>query len=176
MRAFLKRQGFFVMAALCVCVIAGTALWTRRDVDQAASAPVISAAEPFTLTQPVDGEVVGAYAAAEWSETLACWSAHEGIDFQATAGEEARAAADGLVRAVERDVRWGMVIELSHRDGLTTVYRGLETARVAAGASVAAGDVIGTVGASACHHDGNCLHFEVRREGRSIDPAAHWGE
>lgn len=84
---------------------------------------------------------------------------------------EVVAAADGTVTRVEKDPLVGYVVEIRHDDKLTTVYMSLEDVKVADGAQVKKGDVIGKAGRSALEKElGPHLHFEVRENGQAVNP------
>ena len=98
---------------------------------------------------------------------------HAGIDILAPAGEEVRAASEGLAGYAGNRMRgYGNAVILDHGDGITTLYGHLATIRVKSGDTVPAGAVIGTVGRSGnatTHH----LHFELRVDGEAVDPVPH---
>jgi len=98
---------------------------------------------------------------------------HAGIDIPAPAGTEVRAAAPGLAEYVGNGMRgYGSVVILDHGEGITTLYGHLATIRVQSGETVLAGAVIGTVGRSGnatTHH----LHFELRVDGKTVDPGPY---
>jgi murein DD-endopeptidase MepM/ murein hydrolase activator NlpD len=95
---------------------------------------------------------------------------HEGIDILAPGGTKVRAAGYGVVVYAGKGMRgYGNAIVLDHGDGITTLYGHLRSYRVQSGDVVAAGSVIGAVGdtgnATTTH-----LHFEIRRNGKEVDP------
>lgn len=98
------------------------------------------------------------------------WSMHEGVDFKAPKGTPVKAAGDGTVTRVYEE-RWhmGKIIQIDHGNGLTTLYTHLDSQKVAVGDHVTAGQVIATSGASGVS-TGPHLHFEVQKDGKSIDP------
>ncbi len=128
-----------------------------------------------TVIRPLSGATQKPYSmdALLYSETMADWRVHDGIDIAATAGEQVLAAKAGTVTAVYTDDFYGTTVEISHDDGWVTVYSNLtETALVSAGDAVAAGTVIGAVGDTAiaeCAEDPH-LHFEVWHNGTLADP------
>ncbi|MGB7630855.1 MAG: M23 family metallopeptidase [Candidatus Deferrimicrobium sp.] len=95
---------------------------------------------------------------------------HAGIDILAPAGAEVRAASAGLAEYTGNGKRgYGNVVILDHGEGITTLYGHLATIDVQSGETVPAGAVIGTIGRSGnatTHH----LHFELRVDGRAVDP------
>jgi murein DD-endopeptidase MepM/ murein hydrolase activator NlpD len=98
---------------------------------------------------------------------------HAGIDLAALAGTEVRAASAGLVVAVLHDqVGYGTHVVLDHGGGVTTLYAHLQEASVHPGDLLLQGDRLGSVGSTG-NSTGPHLHFEVRVEGRPVDPEAH---
>ncbi|MEX0979745.1 MAG: M23 family metallopeptidase [Gemmatimonadota bacterium] len=94
---------------------------------------------------------------------------HEGIDVAAPRGTPILAAAKGRVRFAGRRAGYGLVVELDHGFGHTTLYGHANALVVSRGQNVERGDVIAQVGstgiATAPH-----LHYEVRVNGRPVDP------
>lgn len=103
---------------------------------------------------------------------------HAGVDYAARAGTPVRATADGVISAAGRRGGYGNLVEIQHPNGYTTRYAHLSA--VAAGARrarlVRQGEVIGYVGMTGLA-TGPHLHYEVRRNGRPMDPVrvAHVG-
>lgn len=100
---------------------------------------------------------------------------HAGMDVAAPGGTPIWAAAAGtVINAGWNDGGYGNFTCLSHGtfegQGLSTCYAHQSEILVSAGASVAAGDVIGRVGTTG-NSTGDHLHFEVRRDGSPTDPA-----
>ncbi|HEV2365165.1 MAG TPA: M23 family metallopeptidase [Caulobacteraceae bacterium] len=98
---------------------------------------------------------------------------HQGVDFGAPAGSPVLAAADGVVEQERWNGGYGRWLEIRHTDRLETGYAHLEAwaPGIAPGTRVRQGEVIGYVGASG-PATGPHLHFEVRLDGRPIDPAS----
>lgn len=97
---------------------------------------------------------------------------HQGLDFQAPPGTPVRAPADGVVSFLGYNGDFGLCVELTHRDGIETAYAHLGSASVRPGQSVARGEKIGTIGTSG-RSTGPHLHYEVRLDGRPVDPAKY---
>lgn len=94
---------------------------------------------------------------------------HKGRDFRAPKGTPVYAAGAGTVVFAGRQTGYGRVIYVDHGDGLSTRYAHLSAFDAKKGSRVEAGDQIGKVGASG-RATGNHLHFEVRIDGRAVDP------
>ena len=96
-------------------------------------------------------------------------SIHPGLDFRGPIGSPIFAAADGIVSFVGMRSGYGRVVEISHGSGLMTRYAHMSAWRAQAGRKVAAGDVIGLIGSTG-RSTGPHLHFEVRINGRAVNP------
>ncbi len=109
--------------------------------------------------------------------TLNKYYEHQGVDFTAEVGTEVLAADDGVVESIFRDdVLTGTEIVINHGDGVKTVYRFVTAAEdLTVGAEVKKGDVIATVAEASGeeYKDGAHLHFEVKKDGKQVDPATY---
>ena len=130
--------------------------------------------EPSTvssLVKPVAAEVCVGYG---WtfSTTHDDWRFHTGLDYKAPVGTPVRAAAQGTVERVSEDLALGVQVVLAHGGDLETCYMGLADVTLDAGDAVEMGQVIGQIGEPGLSEvaDGPHLHFEVRRNGESVDP------
>jgi hypothetical protein len=95
-------------------------------------------------------------------------SRHTGTDFAGAIGAPIRAPARGVVALVDDFYLGGGVIYIDHGAGLVTGYLHLSAKQVAAGDTVAAGQVIGRVGATG-RVTGPHLHWIVRYGGHTVD-------
>ena len=98
---------------------------------------------------------------------------HRGVDLPARSGTPVRAAADGVIRYRGRNGGYGRFIRLDHGFGLETAYGHLRGYAMGLhpGTRVHRGEVIGYVGSSGLS-TGPHLHYEVRMNGRALDPLA----
>ena len=95
---------------------------------------------------------------------------HTGIDYALYLGTPVLAAADGTVKlAAHLQSGYGTHVVIDHGNGLETVYAHLSHISVSLGAKVLTGQIIGQSGNSG-RSTGPHLHFEVRRDGKDIDP------
>jgi murein DD-endopeptidase MepM/ murein hydrolase activator NlpD len=96
---------------------------------------------------------------------------HAGVDYAASSGTPVRATADGMVSTAERTGGYGNLVEIQHPNGYSTRYAHLSAfaAGVRRARWVRQGEVIGYVGMTGLA-TGPHLHYEVRREGRAVDP------
>lgn len=129
----------------------------------------------LSFSMPVDGEIVKHYGKEKliYSDTLKEWTTHLGIDIKADKTTVVKAAADGTVKSIKNDPRYGLTVVLEHQNGFTSVYANLLTAEfVSQGENIKTGQTLGTVGNSATFEivDDPHLHFEILKDGNSIDP------
>ena len=108
-----------------------------------------------------------------YSETLDEWTTHLGIDFKAEKTEVVKAAADGIIKSIKNDPRYGLTVVIEHSNGFESIYASLLSSEfVTVGEEVKQGDSIGTVGNTATFEiaDDTHLHFELKQNGNSVDP------
>lgn len=96
------------------------------------------------------------------------YGAHEGVDLAAPLGTPVVAVAAGVINFAETPLG-GMTIFLNGDDGRVYVYMHLGEREGYSGMRVKVGDVIGRVGMTG-RTSGPHLHFEVRVNGRPVDP------
>jgi len=97
---------------------------------------------------------------------------HGGLDFSAPKGSNVRAVAGGVVVFAGRRGAYGNLVEINHGNGYSTRYAHSSQNLAAIGDVVRKGEVIATVGASG-RATGPHVHFEVLKDGRSVDPARY---
>lgn len=132
----------------------------------------------ITFVKPTEGEIICEYAKDNliYSETLKEWVTHMAIDIKADKTSVIKSAAEGTVKSIVNDPRYGLTIVISHDEGYETVYSNLLTAEfVVEGEEVTQGQTIGTAGNTAafessmeCH-----LHFELLKDGEYLDPTIY---
>jgi murein DD-endopeptidase MepM/ murein hydrolase activator NlpD len=96
---------------------------------------------------------------------------HPGLDLVSPKGRPVRAGAAGCVEVAHRDTGgYGKLVVLRHSLGMTSWYAHLSKISVRRGQCVAAGALLGKVGATG-RATGPHLHFELRLRGAAVDPA-----
>jgi len=94
---------------------------------------------------------------------------HPGIDIAVPLGTPVRASGGGSVTAAGYDVDYGLFVLLRHPSGYETMYGHMSRLIGAEGDDVQAGEVIGLSGNSG-RSTAPHLHFEIRRDNKTVDP------
>jgi murein DD-endopeptidase MepM/ murein hydrolase activator NlpD len=94
---------------------------------------------------------------------------HAGIDLAGPIGTPIYATADAIVGRAEWAGGYGNLIELNHGRGIQTRYGHLTRSVVGAGQRVKRGDLIGYMGSTG-RSTGSHLHYEVRIDGKAVNP------
>jgi len=95
---------------------------------------------------------------------------HPGIDFRGQTGDPVKTTANGKVIFTGWKGGYGNCIIVKHNNDFETLYGHLSHINVHEGQDVNTGDVIGKVGSTG-HSTGAHLHYEVRKNGKPINPA-----
>ena len=98
---------------------------------------------------------------------------HPFLDISAPAGSVVKAALDGAVIHAGWDKENGYTIYIQHSRDLITAYKNNSSLTKKIGDKVKAGTPIATLGESADESGTSHLHFELWRNGDSIDPTKH---
>lgn len=197
---FVEGQGFMIILAVCVAVIAGTAVWTNQaeQLPPAPTSPAMDAAAAARQLQESLKDVstptpAPTQVSPMWQPPLetvsvlqgfegarlvpsgvtGLWRLHDAVDLRCETGEIIRAMADGTVTAVCAKGLLGACITIDHGQEITAQYAGMELhAGLRAGDPVAAGQTIG-FGGNAVLDETDLpphLHLRVTRDGHAIDP------
>jgi murein DD-endopeptidase MepM/ murein hydrolase activator NlpD len=94
---------------------------------------------------------------------------HPGLDIRGAYGAPIYAAGPGTVIYARRMSGYGNLVEIDHGNGLVTRYGHMSAIRAKLGQHVAAGQIIGAIGSTG-RSTGPHLHFEVRINGRAVNP------
>jgi septal ring factor EnvC (AmiA/AmiB activator) len=119
------------------------------------------------LDWPVDGPLLYRFGrVVNANNTTTRWN---GVGITAPSGAAVRAVAAGEVVVAEQMGTYGLTAIVQHGGGDYTVYGSLSRIDVRPGAAVSKGQTIGAVGAADPDMPPH-LHFEVRPNGRAVDP------
>ena len=123
------------------------------------------------FAQPVEGARLSSVFGRRTHPVFGNVRMHTGVDFAAARGTPVQATAPGRVSFIGWRGGYGRVVEIAHGSDTMTRYAHLSAVPedLAQGQRVAAGDVIGRVGATGTATGPN-LHYEVLVDGRPTDP------
>ena len=126
------------------------------------------------LLWPISGEVIIPYSPDHgvFYQTLDQFATSEAIVLSSSVGTEVKAAAKGVVTAIEEDVRTGTTVTLALGNNTSLVYGQLDVADLKEGDVLEAGACIGTVAEPTRYYvvEGPNLYFQVIEGETSIDP------
>lgn len=125
--------------------------------------------------KPIEGEIVKEFSMDSliYSETLQEWVTHRGIDIKSEKDIDVKATADGKIKAIKTDPRYGISVTIEHKNGMVSVYSCLLNAdMIHENDEVKQGQVIGKVGNSGVFETaiGTHLHFEMLKNGEYVNP------
>ncbi|HEX8822441.1 MAG TPA: M23 family metallopeptidase [Archangium sp.] len=99
---------------------------------------------------------------------------HDGIDLAVPMGTPVKTAREGEVLYAGEQRGYGLIVIVQHSERLITLYAHNRDLRVRTGQKVRREQVIATVGESG-KTSGPQLHFEVRLDGKPVDPLDYLG-
>ena len=115
--------------------------------------------------RPVTGTITSRYGSIESIRS----HAHSGLDIAAPSGTPIQAAAGGTISFAGTMGGYGNLVIIDHENGVQTYYGHCSKIYASVGDEVAAGDTIAAVGTTG-FSTGNHLHFEIRKDGKTINP------
>ncbi|SEQ24872.1 Septal ring factor EnvC, activator of murein hydrolases AmiA and AmiB [Solimonas aquatica] len=118
------------------------------------------------LPWPLRGPLLARYGQAKADGRLS-WNGHW---IGGAAGSPVKAVAPGRVAYVGWMHRYGLIVLVEHESGYFSLYGHCQSAAVAAGATISAGQVLAYAGDSG-GYDQPGLYFEIRRGTEAVDPA-----
>lgn len=128
-----------------------------------------------TLDSPIGNTSVGSPYGPRWGRI------HHGVDLDASSGTQIKSPLDGEVIDAEiRDDNCGGTIYIKHADGYKTRYCHCKQINVKKGDVVKKGHIIGLTGGGngeigQGRSTGPHLHFEVYKDGKTVNPMDHLG-
>lgn len=131
--------------------------------------PAEPASGPGMFSWPVSGTITSPFG---WRSNPFGGSPdfHPGLDIAAPTGTTVTAAATGTIMLAQWYGGYGNYILIDHGGGYSTGYGHLSAIYVSVGQKVQRGQAIGAVGTTG-QSTGPHLHFEIRINGKPVDPA-----
>ncbi|QLB20688.1 hypothetical protein A6B43_03710 [Vespertiliibacter pulmonis] len=113
---------------------------------------------------PTQGRVITGFSSAE--------GGNKGLDIAGNKGQPVKAAAAGKVVYAGNSLQgYGNLIIIKHNDDFLSAYAHNDSMKVDEQDTVKAGETIATLGSTGTNS--NKLHFEIRYQGKSVDPARY---
>ena len=122
----------------------------------------------YLAAVPVTGRITSRFGAVESIRD----HTHKGIDIAATRGTPILATASGTVTFAGWSSGYGYLVKIDHGNGVETYYGHCSKLYVSAGDTVEAGKQIAAVGSTG-NSTGNHLHFEIRLDGKQVNPQTY---
>jgi len=146
----------------------GTTIATGRPATPSSStapAPVVAPIKSdIKWRWPADGQVVGRFVNGD--------AANQGVDIAGNGGDAVRASADGVVVYSGAGlVGYGELIIVKHSEAWLSAYGHNRKRLVNEGQNVKGGQQIAEMGRSGASRD--MLHFEIRYNGKPVDPQSY---
>ncbi|HEU4558374.1 MAG TPA: peptidoglycan DD-metalloendopeptidase family protein [Longimicrobium sp.] len=134
------------------------------------AAPTMSTSDMGNLNWPAQGQLVYRFGRALQTNGTAI--RYNGIGIGAPAGSPVRAVEGGKVEMAAPFEGYGPTVVVSHGGGYYSLYLYLKDVQVQQGATIAKGQVIGTVGGENTP-EGSHVEFQIRTPGgEAVDPLA----
>ena len=176
-----KNRAAAISAVLVLVMLSLTILFASialNNPNKKPDGPTEPVVTPIAFGLPIVGEfnITKYYAddKLQWNETAKQWQGFKAINMQAQMGQTVVATYAGTVTEVSTSAMYGTVVKIQHKEGLMTVYSGLDKAvTVKQGDYVEKGQAIGKFGDTLKLEakDGPTLRIEVFKDGKKVNPA-----
>lgn len=97
---------------------------------------------------------------------------HAGVDFAGKEGSDIISVGSGVVTWAGERYGYGLLVEVNHGGGITTRYAHAKEILVSVGDIVKQGEPLAKMGSTG-RSTGPHVHFEVRQNGKAVDPARY---
>ncbi|MDD2735004.1 MAG: peptidoglycan DD-metalloendopeptidase family protein [Desulfuromonadaceae bacterium] len=127
------------------------------------------ASQKGRMTLPVHGEIIESYGKHKHAE-FNSYTFSKGLSVSASSGSEIKAIYEGTVIFSDYFKGFGNMMVIDHGGGYFSLYAHASRLSKKVGAEVARHETIGAVG-DVDSNKGNMLYFEIRHQGKPVDPA-----
>ena len=146
-----------------------------QDATPTAKIPELSLPVSGTISKHHDNSIQ------VFSPTMGDYRIHLGVDMVTKENAPVLAAADGVISQIWDDALMGKCLAISHSGDCYTIYKNLDSELpedITVGATVTAGQQIGTVGESAILElaEEPHLHMEMTVKGLAVDPLEYFSQ
>jgi len=142
---------------------------SSQTLDIERSEPVAMPTVSVPSRMPVDNAVLTSGYGMRDHPVLRKRANHNGVDLAAPTGTPIYATADGKIERANYFGSYGNYIQIGHGNAIETRFAHLSRIVVSDGQDVRKGDLIGYVGSTG-RSTGPHLHYEVRIDGKPVDP------
>jgi len=99
---------------------------------------------------------------------------NHGLDISGSFGDQIKASRTGKVeKVINSEGPYGLHVIIDHGNGYETLYAHCSKVVVMEGKMVFSGEKIAEIGSTGNNSTGNHLHFEIRINGKTIDPIGY---
>ena len=171
----IRNATYALLVALAIILSATLIAVGVNKSGKPTTASIAVSSTPITFIAPMENAtLVKDFSNKElqYNDTLKQWEIHKAVDISSDTSNNVLAIANGTVTNVYTNYLEGGVIEITHDNGIKSVYKSLEDISVKNGDYVNAGDVIASVSSSMARelNTGNHLHFEMFENDLSVNP------
>lgn len=129
----------------------------------------------ITFIKPVEGDIGMIFSDDKlvYSKTLEEWLTHKAIDILGNVGTDVKVSADGVVKDMYDDTRYGYTIVIEHEDGYITKYSGVnKNSSLTIGTKLKQGEIFTQISENCGFEigEGSHLHYEVLKDDKNIKP------
>lgn len=162
-----------ILSATIIAVTVNTSSNTKVNINTENSLPVAN--NTITYISPMDNATIMkdfSNKELQYNDTLKQWEIHKGLDITSDTSSNVFAITDGTVTNVYTNYLEGGVVEITHKNGIKSVYKSLEDISVKSGDFVKQGDVIGSASTSMNRelNSGAHIHFEMFEGNIAVNP------
>jgi len=153
--------GPILASASATKIVPSRTVEATKSAEKPSEVPNVAAGEEETVSWmwPADGKIVAAYD-----------DSKKGIDIAGKIGQQVLAAGSGKVMYAGSGIRgYGNLVIVKHTNNLLSAYAHNKTILVKEGQIVNKGQKIAEMGSS--DSDAVKLHFEIRQQGKPVDPS-----
>ncbi len=169
------RNATYALLVAFAVILSATLIAVNVSTEGKSNASIAVGTTPITYVSPMEkASIVKDFSNKElqYNDTLKQWEIHKALDIVSDVSNNVYAIASGTITNVYTNYLEGGVIEISHDNGIKSLYKSLDSVSVKSGDYVKQGDVIASVSTSMARelNTGAHLHFEMFENDISVNP------